>query len=84
MLINQLEAEALDSEELHLQIISSVESGEYDSCIEALTAYAESHDIAPEDLKKYISPTLKDILYVESCKLGFIKDPNFSEAFDNL
>lgn len=84
MNINQSEAEILDAEELHLQIITSVESGEYDSCIEALTEFAEKHDIDPEDLKCYISQTLKDILYVESCKLGYIKEPNISNAFDGL
>lgn len=74
----------LDSENLHLNIIKSIDNGEHDSYIEALIDYAEKNEIEMVDLAKYISPTLKDIIYVEACNKYMIKEPNVSTVFDKL
>lgn len=74
----------LDSENLHLNIIKSIDNGEHDSYIEAILDYAEKNEIEITDLVKYISPTLKDIIYVEACSKYMIKEPNVSTIFDEL
>lgn len=74
LLINAEEANTLDAEELHLRIIKSVENGEYDTCIEALADFIDKNDIDEYDILNYISSSLKDIIHVEACKIGYMKN----------
>lgn len=73
-----------DAEQLHQEIITKVNIGEFDTCLDALMDYVETHDIDLDNIGQYISPTLKAILYKESCDKGLIKDPNTSKVFDEL
>lgn len=73
----QKNAELLDSEALHLYLLSKVESGEFASCYEALAAYVEENDIDLDDknvVKKYISPSLQGIIYKEAIERSMLKD----------
>ena len=83
----QKNAEILDSEALHLYLLNKVDSGEYDTCLEALTAYVEENDIdldTPSVMKKYISPALYGILYKEAMSKSMLKDESLSISLDDF
>jgi hypothetical protein len=42
------------------------------SYLDAIMYLCEKHTIEPEDVKKYISPTIKDKLEVDAMKLNYI------------
>lgn len=83
----QKNAEILDSEALHLYLIQKIESGEYDTCLEALTAYVEENDIDIESqavMKKYISPSLMGILYKEAQDKSLLVDQGLPVSVDEF
>lgn len=83
----QKNAEILDSEALHLYLLSKVESGEFDSFMEALSAYVEETDIDldnPSIMKKYISPALYGILYKEAMEKSMLKDTAHQMSVDDF
>ena len=48
------------------------------SYLDAIVYLCEKHTIEPEDVKKYISPTIKDKLEVDAMKLNYIGDDGTS------
>ena len=61
--------------------------GEYDTCLEALAAYIDEHDIdleSPTVLKKYISPSLRGILYKEATQKAMLKEQALSISVDDF
>lgn len=83
----QKNAEILDSEALHLYLLQKVESGEYDTFLEALSDYAEESDIDldnPAMIKKYISPALYGILYKEAMEKSMLKDAALQVSVDDF
>lgn len=61
--------------------------GEYDTCLEALANYIEEHDIdleSPNILKKYISPSLRGILYKEATEKAMLKEQALSVSVDDF
>ena len=48
------------------------------SYLDAIMYLCEKHTIEPEDVKKYISPTIKDKLEVDAMKLNYIGDDGTS------
>lgn len=80
----QKNKEMLDSEELHMFLIQQVESGEYETCLEALAEYVEKNDIDDELIKKMISPYLKGILYKEAIDRSLIRQRSKSLDIDTF
>lgn len=77
--INEIQKEAshIDSEELQLYLLEQVSSGICSSYFEALLMFCEEHDIETDDskmLKKYISPSLYQILYKEAMDQSLLKN----------
>ena len=48
------------------------------SYLDAIMYLCEKHTIEPEDVKKYISPSIKDKLEVDAMKLNYIGDDGTS------
>lgn len=83
----QKNIEFIDSEALHLFLIEKVESGEYETCLEALAAYVEETDLdldTPALIKKFISPSLKEILYKEAMEKSLLKERMNSISVDDF
>lgn len=83
----QKNVELVDSEALHMYLISKVESGEFDSCFSAFAAYAEENDIDLDNadaLKKIISPSLYGILYKEALEKSMLKEKNTSQSINDF
>lgn len=57
---------------LETSVIDAV-SNENSSLVEAIADYAEQHNIPIEEIKKYLSPSLKQSLKEECIKLNLLK-----------
>lgn len=67
-----------DIEELHHYIIEQVQSGKFDSHLEALASYMEEHDIDMSQMSKMISPVLKQIIFDEAIVKNMVIPFNYS------
>ena len=73
----QKNADIVDAEELQLYLLDQVTNGKYDTFFEALVEYVQEYDLDldnPSQIRKYISPTLKDILYREALEKKALTD----------
>lgn len=73
----QKNADMVDAEELHLYLLGQVKSGKYETFFEALVEYVQEYDLDLDNsvqIKKYITPTLKGILYKEAQERALLKD----------
>ena len=83
----QKNADTVDAEELHLYLLEQVKSGKYDTFFEALVAYMEEYDLDLDDaaqIRKYITPTLKGILYREAQQRSLLKDECVRMSVEDL
>lgn len=81
--VNQAYTDA-DIEELHRCIVSSIESGDYDSYIDALADYVEKYDINLEQVSSLVSPALKNMIYEEALNKNLLCNPHIATIPDNL
>ena len=73
----QKNSDMVDAEELHLYLLEQVKSGRYETFFEALVEYVQEYDLDLDNavqIKRYISPTLKDILYKEAYEKSLLTD----------
>lgn len=80
----QANAITFDAEQLHNYIISKVNNGEYETCLEALSDYAEQNDLDMSNINKLISPVLRCILYKEASEKNLLSDNQNSFNLDTL
>lgn len=77
-------ADTFDAEQLHHFIMDKVDSGEYDTCLEALSNYIESNDIDLTTVKPIISPALRYIIYKEALEKNLLIYNNVTEIPESL
>ena len=73
----QKNADMVDAEELHLYLIEQVKSGKFDTFFEALADYVQTYDLDLDNavqIRRYITPTLKGILYREAHERAMLKE----------
>jgi hypothetical protein len=73
----QKNADMVDAEDLHLFLLEQVRSGKYDTFFEALSEYVQEYDLDLDNqvqIRRYITPTLKGILYKEAQERSLLKD----------
>ena len=80
----QANAIMFDAEQLHRFIMDNVNAGMYDTCLEALSTYAEEHDVDMSKINNYISPALRCILHKEATERNLLTDSSFSSIPDSL
>ena len=77
-------ADTFDTEQLHHYILNKVNSGEYDTCLEALSNYIETNDIDVVSIKSIISPALRYIIYKEAREKNLLSYHNVTEIPESL
>jgi hypothetical protein len=78
------EAKGSAADELMALMSSKVSSGEYQTYMEALAAYAEENDIQEAQLKKIVGPALSDIIFKEACGLKMIRRGGRTAGIDSF
>lgn len=69
-------AAQIDSENIHIRLKHEVESGMFDSYIDAFINYITEQNIDLNDIatSTYITPALKGIIYNEAIKRNMLKE----------
>lgn len=67
-----------DMEELHRYIVEQVQSGAYETHLEAIAAYMEQNDIDMQQIAQLISPAMKGIIYNEAVNKNMVSPFPFS------
>lgn len=80
----QKNSEMVDRDELHNIIYQKVNSGEYDTYLEALSAYIEENDVDEKSIKHMVSPTLVGILYQEAMEKNMLVDSSSHKSIEEF
>jgi len=67
-------ADQIDAETIHLRLKEEVESGKFDSYIDAFINFIKEQNIDLNDIAMdmYMTPALKGLIYNEACKRNML------------